>query len=93
MSNKGPVTFVPKLPRPNVRSYDWVGIQEALRANPEQWALIEGHNIKGTNASAQATTRNINWGRIAGMAKGEFEATTRGTKVYARYVGKNPSDD
>lgn len=82
------VKFVEDVPRDNQRKYDWTAITAALRANPGKWAIIEADGVKGTNTAAQATSRNIRNGRIKGLAKGEFDAMTRGNTVYARYVGK-----
>lgn len=83
-------TFVKSLPESGRQKYDWEKITADLRAHPGKWAVVEGNNTKGTPNSAQAIAQSLRKGRIKGMSAkpGEFEATTRESTVYARYVGK-----
>jgi hypothetical protein len=83
------VKFVDDLPRGKQRRYDWGEITKVLRDNPGKWAIIEPFDDKEvTPTSAQATSRNLRSGRFKGIAAGEYDAKTRGTVVYARYLGK-----
>jgi hypothetical protein len=82
------IKFVDEVPGDNHRRYDWKNITAQLKAKPGDWAIIEAEGAKGTNSAAQATSRNIRNGRIKGIKAGEFDAVTRGSVVYARYIGK-----
>ena len=79
--------FVDDPPMPVRGKYDWKMITTELKANPTQWGVITGDGTKGTVQAAQAAARNIRNGAVAGIKVGDFEATSRGTVVYARYVG------
>lgn len=83
------VKFVDSVPRNNRRKYDWNDISESLRANPGKWGIVEAEGVVTTATAAQATSRNIRNGRIKGLEKGQFDAMTRGSTVYARYVGED----
>lgn len=64
------------------RTTDWDAIANELRDHPGTWALVSTRpKSAGQVASA---LRN---GHYAGFVKGEFEAKSRGTEVYARYIG------
>lgn len=82
------IEFVDSVPRDNHRRYNWDNITAQLKAKPGDWAIIEAEGAKGTNSAAQATSRNIRNGRIKGIAPGEYDSVTRGSVVYARYIGK-----
>ena len=85
------VKFIKGLPESGRYKYDWDDITTKLRARPGTWAMVEGKGTKGTPGSAQAAARAIRKGEIKGTKAGEFEATTRETTVYARYVGTDES--
>ena len=82
--------FVDALPPSGRESkYDWPTIAAELKANKDQWGLVEGNErVVGTPEAAQGVSRFIRNGEHALMPKGQFESTTRGNRVYARYVGK-----
>jgi hypothetical protein len=62
----------------------WVPVFEALRAKPGEWAKIRtGKNYSSVRNMAQY----IRTGNYVGSVAGEFEATTRGCDLWARYVG------
>jgi hypothetical protein len=72
------------------RIAEWDGVATDLRARPGEWALI------ATGAQHTGTAGQINAGRIVAFAPaGTFEAqrqTVDGEiRVYARYVGEEPS--
>lgn len=79
--------FVDDLPRNNKYKYDWPTITKELRENPGKWAVIDGEGVRGNPASAQAVGRMIRKGGLSGIQEGEFDATTRGAVLYARYIG------
>jgi hypothetical protein len=79
--------FVNSLPADGRNKYDWPVIFEELRQNPGVWGVVTGTNVIENPDAAQAAARNIRRGNVGGAILGEFEATTRGNTVYARYVG------
>jgi hypothetical protein len=79
--------FVNSLPTDGRNKYDWPAIFAELRANPGVWGVVTGENVTENPAAAQAAARNIRRGNVGDARRGEFEATTRGTTVYARYNG------
>lgn len=86
------IEFVDEPPRHASYKYNWNEIIADLKGNPGRWAVITGNNVKGTVSSANGTRHHINAGHVPGMPRGEFEATTRGNVIYARYVG-NPNSE
>lgn len=68
--------------------YDWKQITADLRARPGKWAVVEGENVSHDQRAALATALRLKRGGVQGAKPGEFEATVRGTEVYARFVGE-----
>jgi len=87
------VTFIDGVPG-STRSikYDWATILRDFRENPGTWAVVGGENTANNPGAAQAVARNMRLGRVSDIKPGEFEATTRGTVVYARYVGNESTN-
>jgi hypothetical protein len=75
---------------------DWREIADALKSNPEQWAVV------AENVSASTGT-HIRYGRLKAFEPaGAFEARVSGaraddsgraSKVYARYIGTAPTGE
>lgn len=83
------VTFVAKLPPGGPRSERgeraWVEEAKALRNRPGDWARItEKSTVFGATQMASYIRRGH---LLAFRPAGRYEATHRGTVVYARYVG------
>ena len=78
------VTFVDT--PPFYRKYNWAEITQTLREHPGQWAEVGG-DVDKTDSSAQQAAQSLARGSVKGTNKGDFETTTRGSKMYARYIG------
>lgn len=79
--------FSENIPADGRNKYDWPTILAELRANPGMWGVITGQKVLENRSAAQATARALRRGMVADAHKDIFEATTRGTTVYARYMG------
>ena len=67
----------------------WQAEARQLRASPKRWALLA---TKAKKSQADSLAHVIRCGLVkAWQPAGDFEATIRGLKVYARYVG-GPED-
>lgn len=82
--------FIDSLPTDGRNKYDWPVIFAELRANPGVWGIVTGTNVTENTSAAQAVARNIRRGNAGDARRGEFDATTRGTTIYARYLGEPP---
>jgi hypothetical protein len=60
-------------------------VVDELKNRAGEWAVIAEKDNNGAATSLAATIRSGN--TAAWQPKGAFEATSRGGKVYARYVG------
>lgn len=81
------LSFVEELPPDQSHNYDWAGVVAALKQHPGQWALLEGVARKPSKTGARYMMRCLKNGMVSGVEPGEFDAATRGDKVYARYLG------
>lgn len=70
------------------RKYDWDETARELRERPGEWAIVLESGEAPSKRAAQDVTRYIKRGSRT-MPQGEFEALTRGDRVFARYVGGN----
>ncbi len=66
------------------RPKKWASELEPLRKRPGKWALIGTYP---TERQAQSTARYCV--RASGVKPGQYEAVSRGSEVYARYLGSN----
>lgn len=62
----------------------WVPQAAAMRKNPGMWLMLENYQHLHT---ARALVPRINKGTAPAFREGRWEAVSRGTKVYARYIG------
>jgi len=84
-----PVTFNDDDPFKPRYKYDWDNITGELKQNPGRWGVVEAVvPVAETPGAAQATAKKFRTGVIAGVEAGEYEVTTRGSTIYARYVGE-----
>jgi hypothetical protein len=68
------------------RGICWTSESSELRQNPGRWALL---TTKPTPRAAWSTVWAINTGHLTAFRPaGHFEAYSRGTDVYARYLGE-----
>lgn len=83
----------PALVRTQGRSGKYTAFAEALRANPEKWALLAaGEGEDRTEKGSKGTAQNIRRGTMKDFKpKGAFEAVAEGGKIWARFVGE-PDD-
>ena len=69
-------------------SLKWAAEAAELRSSPKRWALLAE---LASPARARAMAAHIRRGELRQFRPaGSFEATQRGCKVYARYVGDEP---
>lgn len=83
------IDFVGELPESGSSKYDWNTIIRSLKSRPQEWGLVttrSGDDAKNPG-SAGRTRARITEGQIPGVEPGEFEAVTRGRRIYARYMG------
>lgn len=93
--------FVDKLPQeaPHVRATKYLEEAQELREHPAVWAVFKDLSVekapKGSKTSDALRASGVAGGIRAGSYKafvpdenGHFEAASRGTKVYVRYVPK-----
>lgn len=86
-ANQSAVHFAPLPPdgRARRKGNKWVEIADQLRARPGEWAIVDTF---GNRNAASPTSRRIRLGLLSAFRPaGEWESTTRGADVYARYVG------
>ena len=84
------VNFTDEGPGRNPKwKFDWPNIVSTLKSRPGKWAEVTGENTSLNHAAVMATAERLKRGSIAEAPRGEFDATVRGTTVYARYVGPN----
>ena len=82
------IRLVDDIPKDSRRRYNWEHNIAKLKAANGGWGIVvPDDGVPNTNTAAQAVSRNIRNGRIKGIKPGEFDALTRGTTIYARYVG------
>lgn len=68
--------------------YDWSPVARVLRARPGEWAKIAA---RASQPSASGVANSVRQGRyLAFQPSGAFEAVSRGTDVWARFVGESP---
>lgn len=79
------VQFTDLPPHPRDK-YDWPAIVADLKANPGEWGILNEERHISPSA-AQQVSHKLKEGMIPGTVRGEFEATTRGSVAYGRYVG------
>lgn len=85
-----PVNFDTDPPLPRRQKYDWDAIVSDLKAHPGQWGLVEPFvQVAGTEGAAQGAAKALRMGGMGGGKAGEFETTTRGSTIYARYIGED----
>lgn len=76
-------------PPPRVRGgvHDWAAIAEALKARPQEWAMVA---VLNNSVNAGSTARHIREGNYAALASG-FDAVARTVdgeaRIYARFMG------
>lgn len=63
---------------------DWAKIGSELRARPNEWAVVTSAADPPTASAASYRIRN---GQMKTLGPGRFESASRGSKVFARYVG------
>lgn len=82
--------FVDQPPHPErIQRYEWPEIVSELRANPGKWARLETKNgLPVGKGTATSVANQIRHGKNSHTPLGEFEAVSRSTDVYMRYVGK-----
>lgn len=89
-----PVNFDTEPPSPMRQKYDWDTIVSDLKANPGKWGVVEAfRDVAGTDEAAQGAARALRVGKVGGGREGDFETTTRGATIYARYIGPVDDDD
>ena len=79
--------FVDGLPPEPTRGRNgkYTEFADALRGRPGEWAIWP---VKLKNdLTARTVTASVRRGTLKNFPAGQFEATQRGTTVYARYVG------
>lgn len=64
----------------------WTEVTDALKSRPGEWAIIKDGS-QGDIMDLYSVRAYIHSGRSPKMPKGDFEATVREDKVFARYVG------
>lgn len=72
-------------PAPQRNRVDWRGVARELLSRPGQWALVHHSPSEPTARSHASALRR---GRFAAMTPvGQYEITSRGPDVYARFIG------
>jgi len=72
-------------PQPSLRTAEMRADAARLIAQPGEWVRIGTYPTSGT---AKTTAYHIRKGRlVAYRPAGDFDATARGTDVWARYLG------
>lgn len=75
---------------------NWAEVDQALRANPGEWALVGAKKNVGSAARLASLLRHgddLSRYRYTPLEIGAFEIERRGCEVYARYIGPGQATD